>query len=133
MAEVIVRALDDGSTEVDWHGGCVWVEASGELELNLGDRGAYSTIPAPALAALVEHHPATADLRRRLEQARSVAVQLEQQLARVTAAVDGLVDVEPGQIWWVSTQSGAAVELGEHAVRTHLHLVLRAVQEADRG
>lgn len=73
------------------------------------------------------------DLRRQLEQARSVAVQLEQQVAAVLGPLAGLVVADDGRVWWVSPDTGAAVELDARALGIHLAQVVRAAEAVSRG
>lgn len=130
MADVIVRATA-GFTEVDWPDGCVSIEPDGGLYL--GDSLKWdATIPPSAMAEIIRHHPATADLRRQLEQARSVAVQLEEQLARVTAAADGLV-VDDGLVWWVSDESGASAVYNDRGAHQALASIVRVIEAVSRG
>lgn len=130
MAEIEVVTNPDGysvtlgPSAVDVGAGCTVVS----------DRYAPEDVIVPdeVMAAVVEHHPATADLRRQLEQARSVAVQLEQQLAELAATVADLVPVDD-RVLWVSSETGAVAELSCMAIRVRLASVIRAAEAVSRG
>lgn len=70
----------------------------------------------------------TADLGRQLEQARSIAVQLEQQLAAVLTVTAELVVDDDGRVWWVSPGTGARVTLGPGSVLAYLAMVTTAAE-----
>lgn len=135
-----VRAMFDDITDYDRP--VLWLHVDGRVtgldhncdEFELEPEDVQAIVQATAASrATFTYSVDVADLQRQLEQARSVAVQLEQQVAAVLGPLAGLVVADDGRVWWVSPDTGAAVELDARALGIHLAQVVRAAEEVAGG
>lgn len=135
--DVTVTPCVNGDLQIEGPGFLAWIEPSGCIVVGPdldtpSDVIASADVPASVMAAVLDHHPTVLDLRRQLEQARRIAVHLEQQMSAVLAPVSELVPLDD-RVLWVQPETGACAELSPIAIRARLCMVITAAEAVDRG